>query len=213
MGIKERIKSLVKRKYKPRIKKLDLGGNNTMQPDNANLKGATEIKQAFLASAISDISSYIQLSDMKVSIIMAAMVALVAAVVSCYEPILCVLANIKLCSWLGIAIVTFTTLFFISFVAVFVFGILTIRGHFSNIGYKSKWFLSQTTKEYSFDAYKRDVQEMTDKDIIENMAAELYKLNDINRQKLRTNRWVIRSFSSTLITASVICILIVASVL
>ena len=54
---------------------------------------------------------------------------------------------------------------------------------------------------------------MTDEEIIENMAAELYKLNDINRQKLRTNRWVIRSFSSTLITASIICILIVVSVL
>ena len=184
-----------------------------MQTDNANLKGTTEIKQAFLASAISDISSYIQLSDTKVSIIMAAMVALVAAVVSCYEPILCALDNIKPCSWLGITIVFFSTLFFISFVAVFVFGILTIRGHSSNIGYKSKWFLPQTTKEYSFEVYKKDVQEMTDEDIIENMAAELYKLNDINRQKLRTNRWVIRSFSSTLITASIICILIVASVL
>lgn len=33
-----------------------------------------EMKQAFLSSAISDISSYIQLSDTKVSIIMAAMV-------------------------------------------------------------------------------------------------------------------------------------------
>lgn len=184
-----------------------------MQTDNANLKGTTEIKQAFLASAISDISSYIQLSDTKVSIIMAAMVALVAAVVSCYEPILSALGKIKPCSWLGGAIIIFSILFFISFAAVFVFGILTIRGHSSNIGYKSKWFLPQTTKEYSFDVYKRDVQEMTDEDIIENMAAELYKLNDINRQKLRTNRWVIRSFLSTLITASIICILIVASVL
>lgn len=184
-----------------------------MQTDNANLKGTTEIKQAFLASAISDISSYIQLSDTKVSIIMAAMVALVAAVVSCYEPILSALGKIKPCSWLGVAIIIFSILFFISFAAVFVFGILTIRGHSSNIGYKSKGFLPQTTKEYSFDVYKRDVQEMTDEDIIENMAAELYKLNDINRQKLRTNRWVIRSFLSTLITASIICILIVASVL
>lgn len=184
-----------------------------MQTDNATLKGTTEIKQAFLASAISDISSYIQLSDTKVSIIMAAMVALVAAVVSCYEPILCALDKIKPCSWVGVAIVIFSTLFFISFVAVFVFGILTIRGHSSNIGYKSKWFLPQTTKEYSFEVYKKDVQEMTDEEIIENMAAELYKLNDINRQKLRTNRWVIHSFSSTLITASIICILIVVSVL
>lgn len=82
-----------------------------MQTDNANLKGTTEIKQAFLASAISDISSYIQLSDTKVSIIMAAMVALVAAVVSCYEPILCALDKIKPCSWVGVAIVIFSTLF------------------------------------------------------------------------------------------------------
>lgn len=184
-----------------------------MQTNNANLKGTTEIKQAFLASAISDISSYIQLSDTKVSIIMAAMVALVAAVVSCYEPILCALNNIKPCSWLGVTIIFFSVLLFISFVAVFVFGILTIRGHSSNIGYKSKWFLPQSTKEYSFEVYKKDVQEMTDEDVIENMVAELYKLNDINRQKLRTNRWVILSFSSTLITASVICILIVVSIL
>lgn len=184
-----------------------------MQTDNANLKGMNEIKQTFLASAISDISSYIQLSDTKVSIIMASMVALVAAIVSCYEPILYALDNIKPCSWLGTTIIFFGVLFFISFVAVFVFGILTIRGHSSNIGYKSKWFWPQSTKEYSFDVYKRDVQEMTDENIIENMAAELYKLNDINRQKLRTNKWVIRSFSSTLITAGIIFLLIVTSVL
>ena len=184
-----------------------------MNVDNVNLRGKVELKQAFLSSAISDISSYIQLSDTKVSIIMAAMVALIAAVISCYEPILCALDNIKPCSWLGITITFFVVLFFIGFAAVFIFGILTIRGHFSNIGYKSKWFWLQSTKEYSFDAYKREVQEMTDEDIIENMAAELYKLNDINRQKLRTNKWVIRSFSSTLITAGIICILIVASVL
>lgn len=41
-------------------------------------KGTIEIKQAFLSNAISDISSYIQLSDTKVSIIMAAIVALIA---------------------------------------------------------------------------------------------------------------------------------------
>ena len=137
-------------------------------------KGTIEIKQAFLSNAISDISSYIQLSDTKVSIIMAAIVALIA---------------------------------------VFVFGILTIRGHSSNIGYKSKWFLPQSTKEYSFDAYKRDVQLMDDEDIIDNMTAELYKLNDINRQKLKTNKWVIRSFSATLISAAVICVLLAISAL
>ena len=41
--------------------------------NTANTKKKTdEIKQAFLSSAISDISAYIQLADTKVSIIMAA---------------------------------------------------------------------------------------------------------------------------------------------
>ncbi len=181
------------------------------QNNNTNAKGTFEIKQAFLSSAISDISSYIQLSDTKVSIIMAAMIALIAAVATCYDPIFCVLANIKPCSWLGVAIIIFGFVFFVSFVLVFVFGILTIRGHSSNIAYKSKWFLRQSTKEYSFDIYKKDVNLMTDEDVIENMTAELYKLNDINRQKLKTNRWVLRSFSSTLITGCIIGILLIIS--
>lgn len=176
-------------------------------------KGTIEIKQAFLSNAISDISSYIQLSDTKVSIIMAAIVALIAVVASCYEPIFGVLIKIKPCSWLGVLIIIFSVLLLISLIAVFVFGILTIRGHSSNIGYKSKWFLPQSTKEYSFDAYKRDVQLMDDEDIIDNMTAELYKLNDINRQKLKTNKWVIRSFSATLISAAVICVLLAISAL
>lgn len=176
-------------------------------------KGTIEIKQAFLSNAISDISSYIQLSDTKVSIIMAATVALIAAVVSCYEPIFSTLVKIKPCSWLGLFITIFILLLLISLIAVFVFGILTIRGHSSNIGYKSKWFLPQSTKEYSFDAYKRDVQLMNDEDMIDNMTAELYKLNAINRRKLKTNKWVIRSFSATLILAAVICTLLTISAL
>lgn len=144
---------------------------------------------------------------------MAAVVALIAAVISCYEPIFSVLVKIKPCSWLGVLIIIFSVLLLIGLIAVFVFGILTIRGHSSNIGYKSKWFLSQSTKEYSFDMYKRDVQLMNDEDMIDNMAAELYKLNDINRQKLKTNKWVIRSFSATLISAAVICVLLAISAL
>ena len=61
--------------------------------------------------------------------------------------------------------------------------------------------------------YKKDVQLMCDEDVIENLAAELYKLNDIHRQKLRTNKWVIRSFSATLILATIICVLLTISTL
>ena len=95
---------------------------------------------------------------------------------------------------------------------MFVFGILTIRSHSLKIGYNSKWFLPQSTKEYSFDAYKEDILSMSDEDIIVNMAAELYKLNDINRQKNTTYRWALRSFAATLITIGVIYMLFLFSV-
>lgn len=71
---------------------------------------------------------------------------------------------------------------------------------------------SSSTKEYSFDAYKEDILSMSDEDIIVNMAAELYKLNDINRQKNTTYRWALRSFAATLITIGVIYMLFLFSV-
>jgi len=176
-------------------------------------KETPEMKQAFLSSAISDISAYIQMADTKVSIIMAAMVALIAIAASCHEAIFRALANIRPISCLGVAVIIFSVALVISLIAVFVFGILTIGGHSSMREYKSKWFILESTEEYSFDAYKKDIQLMKDEDIIENMAAELYKLNDINRQKIRTNRWVIRSFAATLIETAILCALFAISAL
>lgn len=177
-----------------------------------DVKSTKEMKQAFLSSAITDISTYIQLADTKVSIIMGALVALVAGVLACYDPISQAFLKIKPCSGVGVVIIVFSLLHLFSIILVFVFGILTIRGHVSEIGYESRWFLPQSTKVYSFDAYKNDINLMTDKAIIENMAAELYKLNDINRQKAKTMKWVMRSFAFVLITGAVVgCLLLLSA--
>ena len=167
----------------------------------------TEVKLNFLSSAISDISSYIQLADTKVSIIMAAIVAILVGLLTCYDPIISLVSKIKPCTWIGILFIIFAVIGIVSMVAVFVFGILTIRSHSSIIGYKSKWFLAKTTKEYSFDEFSKDIQKMSDEDIIKNMAAELYKLNDINRQKMRTMRWTLRAFALSLTSIAIIAIL------
>lgn len=184
--------------------------------DDANIANAKkktdEIKQAFLSSAISDISAYIQLADTKVSIIMAA-VALIVGLFACYEPIGKLIASVRPCSWQGVALFVLAALLAVSTISVFVFGILTIRSHVSNIGYRSKWFLRQSTKEYTFDTYKADVLSMSDEDVIVNMAAELYKLNDINRQKQATNKWALRSFSASLIIFAAIAVLFLLSAL
>lgn len=183
--------------------------NNTTTEIKNN--GAVEVKQAFLSSAISDISTYIQLADTKVSIIMAAVVAIIVGAFSCHELITGAITQIKPCSWLGFSLIILTAVLIVSLIGVFVFGILTIRSHSSKIGYKSKWFLPQSTSEYSFDAFKGDVLAMKDEDVIENTAAELYKLNDINRQKSQTYKRSLNCFSVSLSSAFVICVLLVLS--
>jgi hypothetical protein len=44
-----------------------------------------DVKQSFLSSAISDISTYIQMADTKVSIIIAAVVAILVGAFTCHE--------------------------------------------------------------------------------------------------------------------------------
>ena len=143
----------------------------------------TEVKQNFLSSAISDITSYIQLADTKVSIIMAAVVAILVGILTCYAPIGGLISNIKPCTWLGVLFIVFTMVGMVSIVACFLFGILTIRGHSCIINYKSKWFLSKTTKEYSFDEFSKDVQ------------------------KMRTMKWTLRSFSALMISIGTLALL------
>ena len=175
-------------------------------------KKTIEVQQSFLSSAISDISAYIQLIDTKVSIIMATVVAIIMGGFTCYEPIEALISLVKPCSWQNVMLTISMTALSINIVNVFVFGILTIRSHSSKIGYASKWFLPQSTAEYSFDVYKEDILSMSDEDVIVNMAAELYKLNDINRQKNTTYKWALRFFSATLISIGGICVLILFSV-
>lgn len=175
-----------------------------------NNQSTLEIKQAFLASAISDISSYIHLADTKVSIIMAAVVAFLVGLASCYNSIDQILLTIVPCSWRGVSLLVLTILFCVSIVLVFLFGLLTVKSHVSIIAYQSKWFLPQSTKEYSFDKYLNDVHEMTADDVIDNMIAELYKLNNINRQKATTLKWTLRSFAGSLVFLAGIVFLLLA---
>ena len=75
-------------------------------------------KQEFLSSAISDISGYVQLVDTKVSIIMAAIVAILVGIAACYEPIGLIVSKIVPCSWLGVFLMLFVILFAVSIVMV-----------------------------------------------------------------------------------------------
>ena len=52
---------------------------------------------------------------------------------------------------------------------------------------------------------------MTAEDVIINMAAELYKLNDINRQKMKTMKWTLYTFSALLVVILAIAVLFLAN--
>lgn len=184
---------------------------NSKNDINHNIVG-TEMKQEFLANAISDISAYIQLADTKVSIIMGSIVALVAGILASHELIYQSFSNVDFNGWLGIFIAVFIYFYILSTSGVFVFGILTIRSHVSKIDYKSKWFISLSCKEYSFNDYNNDLHVMTNEDIIENMGAELYKLNDINRQKSKTMKWALLSFSASLLSVVIIGFLLLINI-
>lgn len=183
--------------------------HNSNESNNKN----TEIKQNFLSSAITDISTYIQLADTKVSIIMGAVVAILVGIAACYEPIERLVDNISPSSWTGVLLIILIIIGFISMILTFVFGLLTVRGHSSIINYKSKWYLDKSTKEYSFTEFCNDIRNMNDNDIITNMAAELYKLNDINRQKLKTFKLTLIVFSVFLIVVGSVGTLLLFSIM
>lgn len=180
---------------------------------NENNNKTTEIKQNFLSSAITDISTYIQLADTKVSIIIGAVVAILVGIAACYEPIERLVDNISPSSWSGVLLIILIIIGFISMILTFVFGLLTVRGHSSIINYKSKWYLAKSTKEYSFTEFCNDIKNMSDNDIIANMAAELYKLNDINRQKLKTVKLTLIAFSIFIIVVGSVSTLLLVSIM
>lgn len=163
----------------------------------------SENKQSFLSSAITDISSNIQLVDTKTSILLAAVTAILAAVTSCYEPIAKKVFKICPCSWNGVVFAIFVLVCLMSIIVLFIFGIMTISAHTPTLKYKSKWFLNKSVKDYTFDEFYKDVELMQDNDIIENMAAELYKLNDINRKKLNSYKIALSAFSIALSSAAI----------
>lgn len=179
----------------------------------AKREDSLEAKQNFLAAAISDISSYIQFSDAKVSIVMGATVALMAGLMACSDQIAKCAEGIDPCSWRGMALIVFTAVAMVSLLCVFVFGIKTVKNHAPSVNYPSKWFIRQSCSEYSLENYLSDVAKMSADDVIENMGAELYKLNEINRQKSSSADQTIKSFEALLLFSFLILLVVLGGMI
>lgn len=102
----------------------------------------------------------------------------------------------------------FLLLCFMGFTGTFIFGILTINFHYVQNEYSSKWFFADLKRkgkklETDLTTYIHQIDFMTRKEIIQNMAVELYKLNEISCQKLQTIKWTLRFFSFSLIIIAI----------
>lgn len=163
--------------------------------------------QSFLNSAINDISGYIIVFDTKVSIIMAALGVIISGIINCRQIIYDAYKNLQTYSLLFVFCCVLIFIFFLAIVLVYYWGLKTIKAHVCSINFKSLWFIIEKKENYSFETYKTDVEKMTEKDIIDTMAAELYKLNDIFRQKALSTKKTIGAFTASLTVLFIIVVL------
>jgi len=155
--------------------------------------------QSFLCCAITDVSGHIKFLDTKVSIVMAALGVIMSGTINCRKIVYETYRIVQTECLLHIIFCVVAALFFINIVLVYIWGLLTIKTHVCNIDFKSLWFIKDKKEKYPFEAYMLEVKKMTTKDIIDNISAELYKLNDIYRQKVSTTRKTIVVFAIALI--------------
>lgn len=166
------------------------------------------MKQTFLSNAITDVASWVRLTDTKVSILMAMTVALISAGISLLDKTsIAEIPSIQ--TYRGLVIVVLSIVLFCSLICVFAFAMRTIRGQTVEVEYLSKWYLAKPIGEYGFETFKKDVRRMKAKDIIDNTAVELYKLNAIHRRKLKLYQRALDSFCVSLIVAIAIGMLVV----
>lgn len=163
--------------------------------------------QLFLNSAINDISGWVKFLDTKVSIIMAAVGIVISGVINCRETINRTYEQLQIYSLLQAFFCILVFIFAIATFLVYFWGIQTIKAHRSNINFESLWFINKKKDDYAFEVYKNDIKKMTENDIIDTLAAELYKMNDIYRQKTLTMQHTIYAFGVDLVAIFVmICI-------
>lgn len=104
-------------------------------------------------------------------------------------------------------------MFAIATALVYFWGLQTIKAHRCNINFKSLWFIIEKKDDYPFEIYKEDIKKMTEKDVIDALAAELYKVNDIYRQKAVTMKRTIRVFGIALVVLfAIVCICVFLNV-
>ena len=188
-----------------------------MKPGKKQRKVDKEIDlsrtQSFLSSAIADISGYIKFSDTKVSIIMAALGVIIAGIINCREIVYDAYKSMSQCECKLLLFLGIASIFCVATIMVYYWGLHTLISHTCKLAFSSVWYIKESKEEYPFELYKNTIERMSVGEIIDTMAAELYKLNDINKQKIESTQKTIRAFSVFLVSLLAEMIFIISEII
>lgn len=134
--------------------------------------------------------------DTKVSIIMAALGVVIAGIINCRNLIMDTYNIVKVDETKCMILIAIVMSLLTSIFYVYFWGIRTLMAHNCNIQYESVWFIR---KEITFEKYRKKVKKMDSNDITDTMIAELYKLNYINKMKMRFISKTIKAFGASII--------------
>lgn len=150
----------------------------------------------FLKVAISDLTGNLTLLDTKISIIIATAGVILGLVVACKSNVLKAYyfyAN-NCCTKCMFLLLSLT--YIINVIITFIYGIKCIMIRFGKSKSSSLWFFD--TESYgglSEEIYIKKIKCMSDETIMQNLSAEVYKLNTINNRKMRAGKTTIIMFS------------------
>ena len=152
-----------------------------------------EVRKSYLLAAISDVSGNIQLMDTKVSIIMAAQGVIIAGLLSIYDNLAKVAKYYDSVLEKSVCVITVLG-FFIFMTLVYVFGLRTIEARSTKLNKATSWFVTSDRLQKGFDDYLLDFKSKSDDNLLDEIASELFKLNDINSRKMEEANWTVKMF-------------------
>lgn len=157
-----------------------------------------QVRQNYLSAAISDISGYIHLMDTKVSIIMAAQGVIIAGLLSIYDNLIDAIELYH--SILEKSVVLISVSGFIVFtILVYVYGLKTIFARTVTANRTTSWFLNAGRIQNGAEKYLEELNAKSEEELLDDMAIELFKLNDINLKKMKLANMTVKLFIFSLV--------------
>lgn len=157
-----------------------------------------QVRQNYLSAAISDISGYIHLMDTKVSIIMAAQGVIIAGLLSIYDNLIDAIELYH--SILEKSVVLISVSGFIVFtILVYVYGLKTIFARTVTANRTTSWFLNAGQIQNGAEKYLEELNAKSEEELLDDMAIELFKLNDINLKKMKLANMTVKLFIFSLV--------------